>query len=163
MLKRQIPEYRKKVYQLLDVKGEKFAYAVLKNKQKIDSAYELWKDTNIKYNPNDDFLAYDKERVELAESFAKKDEKGEPIIKDERYDIEDKDAFEKSLNLLKEKYDVAIKGREAQIADYEKEMDEEYEVDFHGVSEVPDTISARELEAAEFMIIRDDSGSVSPL
>lgn len=168
MLKRQIPEYRKKVYQLLDVKGEKFAYAVLKNKQKIDSAYQIWADVANKYSPTEEFMAYDKDRHDLAETMAKKDEKGEPVVMQdekgiERFDIEDKDAFEKSLELLREKYAEAIKGREQQIADYEKEMDEEYEVDFHGVSEVPDTISARELEAAEFMIIRDDSGSVSPL
>jgi len=157
MLKRQIPDFRKKVYQLLDVKGEKFAYAVLKNKQKIDSAYQVWAETANKYAPTEEFLNYDKDRHDLAETMSKKDEKGEPsVIRDEngveRYDIEDKDAFEKSLELLREKYAEPIKGRETQIADYEKEMDEEYDVEFHIVSKVPDTISARELEAADFMI-----------
>ena len=152
MLKRQIPDFRKKVYQLLDVKGEKFAYAVLKNKEKIDAAWETYLDIAKKYNPDDDFMAFEKDRVDLAETFAKKDANGEPITKDERYDIEDKDGFEKSLDLLKEKHDLAIKGREAQIAEYEKEMDEEIDIEFHVVSKVPDTISARELEAADFMI-----------
>lgn len=156
MLKREIPDYRKKVYQLLDVKGEKFAYAVLKNKQKIDSAWDSYLDISKKYNPSEEYLAFDKDRVELAESMAKKDDKGEPIIKDERYDIENPEEFEKALNELKEKHAEAIKGREDQIAACEKELDEEYDIEFHKVSEVPDTISARELEAAEFMIAGQD-------
>ena len=157
-LKRQIPELRKKVYQLLDVKGEKFAYAVLKNKQKIDSAFDDWMEISKKYNPTDAFLAYDKERVELAEYHAKKDDKGEPITTGEgnaeRYDIEDTETFEKELEKLKDKHGDAITEREKQIEDYEKEMDEEFELDIHKVTEVPDTISARELEAAEFMITK---------
>ena len=152
MIKKEIPDYRKKVYQLLDVKGEKFAYAVLKNKDKIETAFQTYLDILQKYKPSEKYNEYDEKRVKLAEKFAKKDEKGEPIIIGERYDVEDKEGFEKEWDVLKEEYKEALKEWDDELEKKNQELDEEIDIDFHIVSKVPDTISARELEAAEFMI-----------
>lgn len=148
-LNRQLPDLLQACYKCLDVKGEKFAYAVLKNKNKIKSKLEkIWE----KYPISVQYGLYDTQRDELAKKYSKKDEEGNPVVKGEKYVIENKEEFEKELEKLKETHKDAIKEREQQIADYQKELDEESDIEIHMVSEVPEGISARELEAADFMI-----------
>lgn len=149
MLNRQLPDLLQSCYRCMDVKGEKFAYALLKNKNKIKKKLE---EIYSRYQVSEDFKIYDEQRIKLAEKHAKKDDKGEPIVNGEKYDIENKEEFEKELNELKEKHKDAIEEREKQIEDYEKELDEESDIEIHKIRKLPEGMSAREIESAEFMI-----------
>lgn len=166
MLNRQLPEIMSSIYKCMDVKGEKFAYALLKNKNKIEPKYELLKERFKKLEdeiaPIPEYDEYDKKRVELAKKHSRKNEDGSvkikihPQFQTEQYDIIDVKKFEDELNVLKEEYKDAIEKKEEQEKELNSEkdkiFDEEVEIEIHMVSKVPEGISARELEAAKFMI-----------
>jgi len=170
-LRRQLIEYRKNVELLLDVKGEKFSYAVLKNKAHIESAFEDLKRDITKLSTEEresqtfkDYLKFVEERETIASKYAKKDEEGKPLTEKvntekgeiERYIIEDEKSLEKEVAELSEKDEKILedrKNQEIEFLNLENAIyDEEIELDIHMVSEVPDSITARELAAAEFMI-----------
>lgn len=167
MLRRQIIEYRKAIYQLLDVRGEKFAYAVLKNKNKIDSLFEdLKKDIQAveKDEPSKEYLDYLSEREKLVVKHSKKDTDGKPLTKMisrgegdiEQYVIEDEETLKKEIEEFDKKYEKVIYDREQEqkrITNLENAvLDEEIEVEFHKVKKLPDTINAREMEAASMFM-----------
>jgi hypothetical protein len=62
---------------------------------------------------NDRLKEVEEQRIQLAKEHAKKDENGEPIANDGKFDIEDMDAFKKDLEEL---YDekMVIEGGDAQ-------------------------------------------------
>jgi len=154
MLNAQLPTILQSIYKCMDIKGEKFAYALLKNKNKIEAKMKA---INEKYKAPKEHEDFENERQELAEKFSKKDEKGEPIIIGEKYDIEDQKGFDKAMEKLKDKYDVTITEIEFLNERYKKEMDEECDIEFHKVETLPENISARELEAvSSFMFTRKD-------
>ena len=144
MLNRELPDILQAIYKCMDIKGEKFAYALLKNKvlveNKLKSIYDIMK-------TSEEFNEYDKKRVELAEKYAKKDEDGNPKNDGKKYDIDNKEEFEKEVSKLKEENAELIKEQEEKNKLYELEMDKESDVEFHKVKAIPKDISARELEA----------------
>lgn len=125
------------------LRGVKLAYAVSKNiamlKPEIESIEKA-------LHSIEDYNEFQKERVELAQKYSKKDEKGEAVkeIKDnqEVFVLEDKKSFEKELKELQEKHNAGIE-------EYTNFLEDETHHVFHKikVSELPQDISPAELNS----------------
>lgn len=137
-----------------DLKGIKFAYICLKNKKKIEEEIKLFEEV-IKPHPK--FEEYEQQRIKLCEIHAEKDNNNEPIILKDQYKIIDQSKFENELNILKKDYIDIIEDRTDQIKEYNKMLEDNIEIEFEKInfSEIPENISADELESINFMIDLD--------
>ncbi len=131
--------------------GAKFNYAVAKNIRILQSEVEA---IDAARKPSEDYQAYDKEREELAKSYALKDEKGEAIIENGQYKIIDQDAFDAALDVVKEKHKDAIAQREQQDKDFTALLESEADtIELHKVklSDVPDAIEGRMFQIVDII------------
>jgi hypothetical protein len=137
----------------LNLKGVKFAYAVAKNINLIQPEIDA---IDKAQKPREDYVVYNKERVELAKTHSEKDEKGNPVIQGRNFKIADEAAFEKDWNELKVKHADAITYREQQDKELEDLMEKESTVVLHKVAlaEVPADITSQQLTSI-FAIIDD--------
>jgi len=140
------------IQQVSQLKGVKFAYALVKNKQKINQEFDFIKQT-IESNQKE-FAEFDKKRNELCVKFSKKDAKGIAIIENNNFIIEGKEAFNAALDQLKamlpdeaEKYDTSIK-------EYESLMNDECKIEFFKIkiTDIPSDITASQMEMIEELI-----------
>lgn len=142
-----------------DVPGEKFAYAVLKNRNIIDSEI---RSHESKFDEKKDFLAFQSEMKEVVKSHAKKNALGEYETQDsfeggkieKKYVIKDQEKLDKDLVELRKKYDKAIKAREKQMADFQGSMEDEVEIEIHNIKkgDVPSNITANQLEGITVLV-----------
>lgn len=145
------------LYGVSDLKGEKFAYAVVKNRNKLEA--HIKKLTEMT-DPTPEFNKFDKERLELAKKHAKLDEGGEPIVVEEdgrkSYDIKDMKAFEDEMKKLRKKHDGTLADREIAMKKFQKKLEEETDFELHMVDEeyVPSDITANQLAGIECIIKR---------
>jgi hypothetical protein len=116
----------------INVKGVKFNYAVAKNINLIEPEVKAFQKAGA---PSPEFTAYEKERVELAKSHAKKDEKGRPLSKDNRYDIENQELFDTEFEALKETHKDAIDARNKQVEELNAILEEETKLDLFKVKQ----------------------------
>lgn len=134
-----------------DLKGVKFAYSVIKNKNIIEEEIKILEEV-VKANP--EFEKYEMERIKLCELHSEKNDEGKAIIENDKYKIIDQIKFDEELNVLKEKYNEHIQERINQINEYNKMLDEDIDLEFTklGVDDLPENISAIQLEPLKFMI-----------
>jgi len=138
-----------------NLKGLKFAYCMAKNKKKIDEEIEFIKEF---IKPSEEYLDYDRKRIELAKSCAKvKDGKEEVAVKDgvESYVMENQEDFNKKVKELQEEYNDALEGRKKQIEDYGKLIEEEIEIELCKIKEknLPEDITTNQFASiSEFII-----------
>lgn len=150
---------RKDLYNLLagfesvkDLKGVKFAYARAKNKKLILAELELLKD--ITKDP-DEFIDYDKKRIELCKVYCKKDDEGNAIIKNNKYEgLKENTEFIKKLKELNEKFKEVIDKRKKQAEEYQKLLDEEIDFEFYKIKldNIPSDITGAQLEMIELIL-----------
>ena len=126
------------------LKGVKFSYGVSKNMNLLKSEVESIEKA---ITASEEFIVYDKARVQLAKEFAEKNEKGEPIVKGQEYVIRDEKKFEKELKKLQEEHKEVLEARKQQIDDYAKLLEEEIEVKVHKIKleDVPADISTQQM------------------
>ena len=117
----------------------KFSYALVKNKNKLKSVFKEIKEKEPV--PDEAFLEYEKERVEVVSKAAKKDANGDPILRthpdgSRRYDIEESKMEEVNAEVekLKEKHKKAMDDMRLKEVEYTKFLDEEIDVDIYTVS-----------------------------
>lgn len=124
--------------------GIKFAYAMAKNINLVKSEIETFRET---LKPTNEFNEYENKRIELAKKYAKKDEKGVPMIKGNEYDVEDRDAFEKEYEELKAENKEIIDAREKQVKDFESFLKEESKLSLHKIKsvDIPENITTEQL------------------
>jgi pyruvate/2-oxoacid:ferredoxin oxidoreductase beta subunit len=124
--------------------GIKFAYVVSKNINKVKSEMETFREMT---EQSKSFQEYEKERIELVELHAKKDDKGKPVIIGNEYDIDNKQAFDAQFEVLKEKHKEAIDARQKQIDDFNAFLKEESKLELHNmdVNNCPKDITAGQL------------------
>ena len=139
-----------------NLRGAKFAYAVQKNINLLEPEIEALKKA-LEFS--DDYKKYDEARIKLAESYAKKDEKGKPkVVKTnnergevvrEEYDLEEetKDEFEKKFGELKEEHKTAVEAREVQVQEQNDLLKTESTIVFHKIAlaDVPTDISVAQM------------------
>ena len=142
---------------LLDeLRGEKFAYAIAKNQEKIEREIKILQ--KVLKNPSEDnnieHRKYENERLVLAKKHSVKDKKNKPVITQNNYVIEDIGSWTKDFDALKEEYKKILDERK----DIEKRNNEILEIDceieFHKIirSDVPADISPKQYKIIIDMI-----------
>lgn len=132
------------------IAGVKFAYAVNKNINILKSEIEAL-DEAKKFS--EEFLAFDKERIIMAEANAKKDEKGKPLTATDpltnmgSYVMENEAEFEVKFVELKEKHKPAIDARDVQVKEFEELLKTPSTVELHKlkIEDVPATITTDQM------------------
>ena len=149
------------LFTVSDLPGVKFAYAISKNKGKLKAEMKALND--MQQQP-EDFIEYEKELAKLAKKHARRDEKGNIIQQQTEdgsigYVIEDDDVV---FNAAKGKLDKEYKKAIDEFQELKKKMNEilaeEVELedyDFHkvGFSDLPNELTANQIEGLEFMIV----------
>jgi len=130
-----------------NLKGVRFAYVIARNTLTLEPEVEAIRKM---YVESKEFATYNVERIKMAELYAEKDN-GVPrkMIKDglEVYDIKDKVKFETAIKDLQAKYENAIKGREEQLKQIDKVLEEQTTVDLLtlDISDIPEEIDAKQM------------------
>jgi len=139
------------------LKGAKFAHAATKNKKLIEAEIEVMREV-VKIS--DEFLAFDKIRVELCEKYARKGDDGEAMMKESggvrSFDILNQEEFDVKLKELREEHKEVLDARESQMEDLNNLFESVIEpaISFVEISidSVPDQISVEQMEGITFMI-----------
>lgn len=153
MTKGELINFYGNLQKLGNLRGVKFAYVVARNLALIKPEIEALEKA---LEASDEFLKYDKERIELAKKFSKKDEKGEPIVvkrvengvEREVFDgLENNPEWEAAFNVLKEQYKSVLEARELQIKEQNEILKTESTVQLHKIalSDVPQEISSQQM------------------
>lgn len=136
-------------------RGAKFAYAIAKNLRIIQA--EL-KDLQEAGKPDEAFIAYEQRRIDLAASFAIKDDQDQPVIADGRFSIppETLPEFESQLAKLREECHDILTARQTQEDEYRRLLDEKADIDLFRipVDVFPEDITGSQLESI-FAIIEE--------
>ena len=130
-----------------NLKGAKFAYAIIKNQEKIKREIIAFNKNNAP-KPAKEYNEWERARIELCNKHcAKKNDK--PIITDNKFvGLEKNPNFEKELEELKKKYKTTLDDYQKQVNEYNTKIGEEIEFDLHQVNkdELPAEISTVQLE-----------------
>lgn len=134
-----------------DLQGVKFAYAVIKNKEKIKKEVI----TLNKYTqPTGEYQEWEKARITLCNKYCTKKD-GKPVIENNKFvGLEKNSEFEKALEELKKEYKTTLDDYKAKVDEYNKKLTEEIEFDLHQIEkkELPEKISPKQLESILDMV-----------
>lgn len=146
MLKKEAIVLHKNLFILKGLSGAKFAYAIARNTDKLQSEMKA---LDTAKEQSEAFKTYNTERENLAKKHAVKDDKGQPVVKDNQYVIEDNDAFNKEIKTLQKQHATAIEAYEKQLEDYNKLLETESEVELYKIplSDIPENISVEQMSA----------------
>lgn len=135
----------------VNLPGLKLNYAIVKNLGKLEAEMKVFDKLTT---PSDEFKKFEEERVELAKKHAKKDEFGEPVVDENKYVIESLNKFNQELKALQEANKKAIDGRQKQLDDYSKFLDEECGIELHKVpiDSIPENVTTADMKALYFMV-----------
>ena len=130
----------------INLPGVTFAYAVTKNKNILKPEIVALQEAE---KPSDDYIQYDKKRVEIVKKYAKKDEKGKFIIVNNQYEIENLEEFEKEFEDLQEKHSEVLEKRADQLKEVDNLLDKEVDITLHKVNikDIPQSITTKQLES----------------
>jgi len=132
--------------QLKGLKGVKFNYAILRNIGKLEEEVKiLQKMTDL----SEPMKKFEQERIELANKYSKKDDKGESVVDNGQYVLDSTQEFNKEFDALKETYKDAIKERANQMVEFEELLKKENEVELYKIklTEIPDDITTEQMAA----------------
>jgi len=124
----------------------KFSYFIAKNKRILKDEAEILKEFAT---PPEKYQEYDARRAELAKSLADLDNAGRPVIQNNTYVIsQNKERFNKKLDILKEEYEDAIKEFDEKFGQYKEILQEETEFNGHAikVNDLPEKIEPALIE-----------------
>lgn len=119
-----------------DLKGDKFAYAILKNRKVVDKKVE---EAKVILAPTKEYLKFDDARVKLAKKFADKGANGEPLVANQNFVITKKVEFDKALKELMKSHDKVVKERDKQLKAYNNSLEKTIEIELYMIS--PEEIS----------------------
>lgn len=144
---------------VLKLTGVVFGFAVNKNLAIIKSEIESLQKA---LTPSDKFMEYDNKRVEIVKKYAKKDEKGQPVLETDaktqkqNFIIDDLKGLEEEVKPLKEEYKETISEYENQIKDYNDLLETTSDIELYKVKlgDLPKDITV-EQQGAIFKIIEE--------
>jgi len=141
-----------------EIKGVKFAFAVLKNRKKLEG--QLEEDRPIFeeiLKPSEGFKEYEEKRIALCETHSEQDAEGKAVTEGDKYKILDLKKFNEELSLLTEEYNAAVEDRKNQIEEYNSLMEEDIEIAFQklGFNDLPEELTEAQLQTIEFMLDLD--------
>lgn len=135
MTKKEVLDFYTGLINAKGFPGAKFNYAITRNKKHLEPEIDALKEA---YQASEDFLKYEKERIDLCLEMCKKDEDNNPVLigegSQQRYDFEDHKEFTDKVKELQKEHEVAIALREKQEEDYYKILEEEVEVDIYKIN-----------------------------
>lgn len=147
-----------------ELEGDKFSYAVFRNTQKLERIVrEMIKQRNPLPETKSFREAFEKERIEILNEFAKKDSNGK-IVSDRNgsavFEPGKEEMFSEAINILKEKHPEAIKSFEDAENKYRESLQNEYEIETYDItkSELPANISPKQLNAISWMFNETPTG-----
>lgn len=155
MKRSEIQGYVNALNGVSEIKGVKFAFTVLKNKKKIEKQVDEDKEIIQEIlTATDEFKEFEDKRLDLCKLHSNKDEDGEAIVVDEKFDLIDEKLFNKEFDALKDEYAEPISEREQQLKEFQEIMNEEISITFAKLTfeDLPTDISEKQLESIEFMI-----------
>lgn len=153
MSNEEIVNLQQWLWEVSDNKGTKFAYAVKRNRDKVDSYVKELKEKYL--SESAEFKVFNEKRNEVAKSFAEKDEDGNPKTRNGNYVIADRKAFDKEVKEFKKKYKDVIEKREKQITEFDAVMKEMSTLLLYAISkdELPDDLTANQLDGIYSLIV----------
>ena len=143
------------LYQALNklgnLSGVKFAYAVSKNINLIEPEI---KSLEKSLEASDEFKKFEEKRMALVEKFAKKNEKGEKIVKDNQYEIDNQKEFDEEFENLKVENKEVYDARQKQIEEYNDLLQSESTVELHKInlSDVPSNITVAQMASISSLV-----------
>lgn len=148
----------KNLKKLSNLKGVKFSYAIAKNVVIVEREISAI-DESLK--PSEDFVKYEKERIELAKEYSEKDEKGNPKTttknKKEVFVMKDKTKFDKAFKKFQGTYKIVLDKRQKQVDEYLAFLDTDSDIELFKIklSDVPEDISVEQMQGIQ-VLIEDD-------
>jgi hypothetical protein len=129
----------------------KFAYAMAKNRKKIQAEVEVLRES-VKSSP--EMEEFEKKRLVLCHDMAQKDDEGKPLTKGgagnlgPMFVIADQEAFNTAFDALKEEYKDALELQDLKRKEFEALLDEEAETELHKIplDVFPNNISTAQME-----------------
>lgn len=118
-------------------KSVKLSYTIAKNISLLKGEIELIKKAD---SPSQDFMEYENKRVEVCKIYAVKNENGEPLVENDKFVIENQNALESEVSVLRTQYSSAISGRERQAMEVQQLLLDDVDVEFYQVK--PDVFLA---------------------
>lgn len=140
--------------QLGNLKGAKFAYAISRIANAIESEKKRVQELGKRPEA---FVEFDKEREELCKLMADKDEKGNPKIENGVYVFSDMTEFDKAADELKAKHKEAIAEYDEQIAEVNKFLEEPLEMNFYDIAMawIPEDITVEQMGIIEPFLVKE--------
>ncbi len=107
-----------------------FSYAIAKNRRNLKSELEIFEEFT---KPSEEYEKYDEKRVKLAAKYAKLDDDGRPVVKDNSYIIskDNRPTFEAEMKELEEEYKEVIQAFKDKLKKYQSEIEKEIEFDYY--------------------------------
>ena len=124
----------------------RFSYFIAKNKMELKKEVDA---INTCQTPSKEFLMFETKRVELAQQYSEKDDKGQPIVNAGQYVIiKYREAFEKEVSALKKQFGATLEERAKQLEECQKFLEEDIEFNFVKLKfeQLPKSIEPRVLE-----------------
>jgi len=139
--------------------NRKLAYALSRTKQFWSSEITAFSKFQ---QPSDEFVEYEKKRMELLEKYGKKDKEGNlVVVQNGRVSFgatRDKEMFDVAMNLLEEEYKDCIDNRNGQIKEVSEMLMDEVEVAVYQIpfEMIPEEVDFELMEVLTLMIKEED-------
>lgn len=160
---KELQTLRQWLWECSDIKGQKFAYAILKNRKLVDKlSDELFpvskveRDTYKAMEKSVKYKKYEEKVQKLEMKFGDKGANGgNLIIGNKTVIIAKKKEFEKALEELNEKNKDVIEKRKKQTKDFEDKMEKQIEVNFFMIKpeDISDEITANQLDGISLLLV----------
>ncbi len=138
------------------LKGAKFSYALVRTKDILKRELALLEES---FKEKESFTEYDAKRIGIAKELCDKDEKGEPIIEQNKFKFSSENdiEFKKRLVDLQEEYKAVLEERTQQIDSFNKMLAEPIAYEIHKIAfkDVPEEITQEQMEILYPMIIEE--------
>lgn len=140
------------IHAVMGLVGVIFGYALNKNLSILKPEIEALQKVAT---PPKEFLEFDEKRVAIVKKYAKKDDKGEFVVKDNQYDVaENKEVVEKEVSTLREENKSIVEAHDKQMAEYNALLDQETNIELYKVKleNVPKDITAAQMKEIYLII-----------
>lgn len=144
MTKKDAVELYINLKKLGNLKGVKFAYGISRNVALLKPEIESLDKAQA---PTEEYQKFDSLRLEIVKRFAKKDEKGEPIVKDNNYEMENQATFDSAFDALKFEHKEVWDARLKQLDEYNELLKSESSVVLYKIAlnDVPGDINVTQM------------------
>lgn len=144
-----------------DVKDKVFSFFIKRNISLITPTIESIRGIYDDSKASDEYLEYDKKRIEICETYAKRDDNGDILNVNNNYIFEDIDTVKKLISDLASDYTEAIEEFEQLNIHVKELIEEEVEVDISPIpfNAIPGAINFYEFEA----LIKEDPEEIEKL